>query len=162
MEVGGRDVPLGSPKFDPAEDVEEGTASIRKDPSPEAPDGSQPDSSGSLVGAGFGWHKTPAQVPVQGRKRTPRLITGPYSIKNTVSYPNPGLTKADGADGDEATDAPDNSGRPKWMSSPGYGGVDPQYPSQKPDGNKDTLFSSNINDKPPPFKPVDSDSYYIW
>ena len=86
-------------------------------------------------------------------------------IPPSVSKDNDGgVNKEDSNSGDEATDSPDNSGRPRWMASPGQGGKDPQYRSQKPGagGNQDELFSDNINKKSPPVKPVDPDAYYIW
>jgi hypothetical protein len=50
------------------------------------------------------------------------------------------------------------------MASPGQGGKDPEYRSQKPgpNGNNDELFSENINSNPPKVNPVDEDAYYLW
>jgi hypothetical protein len=72
------------------------------------------------------------------------------------------VIKDDASDGSEATEVNSAAGRPRWMQSPGQGGVDPVYRSQKPDGNKDTTFSKNVNQNPPTLIPVDPDSYYIW
>jgi hypothetical protein len=87
-------------------------------------------------------------------------------IATRVFYhgPKKSVEKDDTGSGDEATDSPDNNGRPRWMASPGQGGKDPQYRSQKPgpNGNQDELFSENINENPPTMIPVDPDGYYIW
>ncbi|CAM6004372.1 unnamed protein product [Sphagnum balticum] len=69
-------------------------------------------------------------------------------LATKVFYHGPKGTKPiskDAADV-EPTDSPDNNGRPKWMASPGQGGKDPEYRSQKPgpNGNNDELFSENI------------------
>lgn len=72
--------------------------------------------------------------------------------------------KDDSPDGAEPAEYNDGDGRPKWMQSPGQGGKDPVYRSQKPgtNGNVDALFSKNVNNNPPPVQPIDQDSYYIW
>jgi len=74
------------------------------------------------------------------------------------------LLKDAGEDADEVPTTEWNNGRPRWMESPGVGGMPPVYRSQKPgkDGNQDDLFSSNVNDDPPEMDPIDPDSYYIW
>lgn len=70
----------------------------------------------------------------------------------------------DDPSGNDPTQLYSAGGRPKWMQSPGQGGVDPVYRSQKPGqgGNQDTSFSKNINENPPKVIPVDPDGYYIW
>lgn len=70
----------------------------------------------------------------------------------------------DDPSGNDPTQLYSAAGRPKWMQSPGQGGVDPVYRSQKPGqgGNQDTSFSKNINENPPTVIPVDADGYYIW
>lgn len=72
--------------------------------------------------------------------------------------------KDDSPDGAEPAEYNDGDGRPKWMQSPGQGGKDPVYRSQKPgtNGNVDALFSKNVNKNPPTVQPIDQDSYYIW
>lgn len=72
--------------------------------------------------------------------------------------------KDDASDGSEPAEYNNADGRPKWMQSPGQGGKDPVYRSQKPGqgGNQDALFSKNVNENSPTMIPVDPDSYYIW
>lgn len=74
------------------------------------------------------------------------------------------VLKDDSSDGAEPAEYNDADGRPKWMQAPGQGGKDPVYRSQKPgpNGNNDSLFAKNVNDKPKVTAPVDPDAYYIW
>lgn len=116
-----------------------------------------PPASPAIIGPGFSWHKLPEQKQT-AKKRPPKVILS-GAPSNEVSL-NQNVNK-DSAD-EEATLDPDATGRPRWMTSPGYSGIDPQYASQKPDGNSDTLFAKNINKDPPPLIPIDPDSYYIW
>lgn len=161
--VGGRDAPGHG--FDPKKIVQEVIASkLSKDATVQGDDDS-PGLSPGLVGAGFAWHKLPKQAPITEKRQPPRLVVGPTAIGATYTRaPTQTVGKDDAATGDEATDAPDNNGRPQWMASPGQGGKDPVYRSQKPgaNGNNDELFSDNVNDKPPKVTPVDADAYYIW
>lgn len=165
---GGRDVPGHG--FDPKKIVQEATALLTKDGTVQG-DNDSPGLSPGLVGAGFQWHKLPKQAPVTEKRKVPKLVIGPTSIQPSATTPRavtetPGdpLHKDDAATGDEATNSADGAGRPRWMNSPGQGGVDPVYRSQKPGaaGNSDELFSENINDKPEAVVPVNEDSYYIW
>jgi hypothetical protein len=149
ISVGGRDVPLGTPEFDPKKLLEEHTAAIRKDPS--VAGDNDPPASPAIVGPGFSWHKLPQQKQLTTKRRPPRLITGPNSIAKDTADSEP-------------TDIVDGEGRPRWMQSPGYEGKDPTYRSQKPGagGNEDELFSKNINDNPTVTPMVDPATYYIW
>ena len=101
----------------------------------------------AIIGPVASWQKLPQQA--QGRRKRPRFVV-------------PSVNKDDPTgDSTDANDV-DPNGRPNWQV-PGYGQAEPQYPSQKPDGNKDTLFSKNINDKPPNVTPVDEDAdYFLW
>lgn len=73
-------------------------------------------------------------------------------------------TKKDDASDNTPAEYNSADGRPKWMQSPGQGGISPVYRSQKPgaNGNQDTAFSKNVNENPPTLIPVDADAYYIW
>jgi hypothetical protein len=167
--VGGRDAPGHG--FDPKKIVQAQTAALMKDATVQG-DNNSPGLSPGLVGAGFAWHKLPQQKPLSEKRAVPKLITGPYRVCPSASCAAPDKAQQGGGPANLAKDSADteptteydNSGRPQWMSSPGYGGKAPEYRSQKPgaNGNTDELFSENINDKPPKVIPVDPDAYYIW
>lgn len=104
-----------------------------------------------ILGPTPSWRKQPQQAEnKRGQKQRPRFLTPLL----------PGVNKDD-ASGGSPTDPVDPLGRPSWMV-PGFGQAEPVYPSQKPDGNKDTVFANNINDKPPAIKPPDEDDYFLW
>lgn len=133
---------------------------IQKDPGPAGDN--DPPASPAIIGPGFSWHKLPQQKQLSVKKKSPRLVTGPTPMPN-ASYPNVPTVAKEEAD-NAPTDSSDQSGRPRWMSSPGAGQHDPKYRSQKPGeaGNNDDLFSKNVNDSPPTYKPIDENSFYIW
>lgn len=118
-----------------------------------------------LTMPGFGYARLPRQKPLtedQGKK-SPKVIIG--GAPPNATYPHAPIEPHAPLEKDETDDEPTTEweeGRPQWMLSPGYGGKEPVYVSQKPDGNKDTLFAQNIMDDPPDVQPVDPDAYYIW
>lgn len=125
---------------------------IKKDPGMAVDN--DPPASAAIIGPGFSWHKLPQQKQLTTKRKTPRLVTGPTPMPNTLAKD----------DDNEPTNSTDNAGRPRWMAGPGETTNDPEYPSQKPgpNGNSDDLFSKNVNDNPPKFDAVDQNEFYIW
>lgn len=95
------------------------------------------------------------------KERNDDRVNAANAMKELRQKLNP--LKKDSAD-TESTNSDDNNGRPRWMASPGVGGKDPVYRSQKPgpNGNSDSLFSSNVNKNPPKVVPLSEDGFYIW
>lgn len=98
------------------------------------------------------------------KKRNDARVAGDTAMDALKEAMRNKTRKVDVSDGSEPSEFDSADGRPRWMQSPGQGGRDPQYRSQKPgpSGNGDTLFAKNINENAPKVAPVDQDSYYIW
>ena len=120
-----------------------------------------------LTMPGFGYARVPKQKPLteDQAKRPPRVVL--HGAPPNATYPHPPIEPHAPLEKDESDDEPTTewqSGRPRWMCSPGYSGPTPQYASQKPgpEGNQDTMFSKNIMQNPQDVHPVDPDAFYIW